>query len=65
MADSAAMTKDTRAQTKAANAFLITGSLLLLRTVKTALAQGDSKHMTCESFTYILQWISKQNTYCR
>ncbi|MGG1557410.1 transposase, partial [Geobacillus thermoleovorans] len=46
VADSAAMTKDTLAQTKAANAFLITRGPSSLRIVKTALAEADSAHIT-------------------
>ncbi len=41
VADSAAMTKDTLAQTKAANAFLITRGPSSLRIVKAALAEAD------------------------
>ncbi len=43
VADSAAMTKDTLAQTKAANAFLITRGPSSLRIVKTALAEADAQ----------------------
>lgn len=43
VADSAAMTKDTLAQTKAANAFLITRGPSSLRIVKTALAKADAQ----------------------
>ncbi|BBW98440.1 hypothetical protein GsuE55_32730 [Geobacillus subterraneus] len=42
VADSAAMTKDTLTQTKAANAFLITRGPSSLRIVKQALAEADS-----------------------
>ncbi|MGZ0085003.1 IS1634 family transposase [Caldibacillus thermoamylovorans] len=44
VADSAAMTKETLAQTKAANAFLITRGPSSLRIVKQALAEADSPH---------------------
>ncbi|KDE45823.1 IS1634 family transposase [Geobacillus sp. CAMR5420] len=43
VADSAAMTKDTLAQTKAANAFLITRGPSSLRIVKTALSEADAQ----------------------
>ena len=46
VADSAAMTKDTLAQTKAANAFLITRGPSSLRIVKTALAEADARDTT-------------------
>ncbi|ODA17622.1 hypothetical protein A5N86_08780 [Geobacillus thermoleovorans] len=45
VADSAAMTKDTLAQTKAARAFLITRGPSSLRIVKQALAEADSPHI--------------------
>ncbi|WP_025039347.1 IS1634 family transposase, partial [Geobacillus sp. FW23] len=52
VADSAAMTKDTLAQTKAANAFLITRGPSSLRIVKRALAEVDSPHIPwSEPFT--------------
>ncbi|MED4987649.1 IS1634 family transposase, partial [Geobacillus stearothermophilus] len=52
VADSAAMTKDTLAQTKAANAFLITRGPSSLRIVKRALAEADSPHIPwSEPFT--------------
>lgn len=43
VADSAAMTKDTLAQTKVANAFLITRGSSPLRIVKTALVEADAQ----------------------
>ncbi|AUI36704.1 transposase [[Bacillus] caldolyticus] len=46
VADSAAMTKETLAQTKAANAFLITRGPSSLRIVKTALAEADAEDTT-------------------
>ncbi|KAF0993621.1 IS1634 family transposase [Geobacillus sp. TFV-3] len=46
VADSAVMTKDTLAQTKAANAFLITRGPSSLRIVKTVLAQADARDTT-------------------
>ena len=45
VADSAAMTKDALAQTKAAHAFLITRGPSSLRIVKRALAEADSPHI--------------------
>ncbi|WP_041468457.1 IS1634 family transposase [Geobacillus sp. C56-T3] len=52
VADSAAMTKDTLAQTKAAHAFLITRGPSSLRIVKRALAEADSPHIPwSEPFT--------------
>ncbi|ADU92746.1 IS1634 family transposase [Geobacillus sp. Y412MC52] len=52
VADSAAMTKDTLAQTKAARAFLITRGPSSLRIVKQALAEADSPHIPwSEPFT--------------
>ncbi|MGG3970428.1 IS1634 family transposase, partial [Geobacillus stearothermophilus] len=52
VADSAAMTKDTLAQTKAANAFLITRGPSSLRIVKRAFAEADSPHIPwSEPFT--------------
>ncbi|KJE25909.1 putative transposase [Geobacillus kaustophilus] len=44
-ADSAAMTKDALAQTKAANAFLVTRGPSSLRIVKRAWAEADSPHI--------------------
>ncbi|WP_231293752.1 IS1634 family transposase [Geobacillus thermoleovorans] len=46
VADFAAMTKDTLAQTKAANAFLITRGPSSLRIVKQALAEADAQDTT-------------------
>ncbi|MBB6177996.1 hypothetical protein HNQ82_002871 [Anoxybacillus tengchongensis] len=43
LSDSAAMTKDTLAQTKTANAFLITRGPSSLRIVKTALVEADAQ----------------------
>ncbi|MGZ0084343.1 IS1634 family transposase [Caldibacillus thermoamylovorans] len=52
VADSAAMTKDTLAQAKAANAFLVTRGPSSLRIVKRALAEADSPHIPwSEPFT--------------
>lgn len=52
VADSAAMTKDTLAQTKAARAFLITRGPSSLRIVKQALAEADSPRIPwSEPFT--------------
>ncbi|KAF0993827.1 IS1634 family transposase [Geobacillus sp. TFV-3] len=46
VADSAAMTKDTLAQTKAANAFLVTRGPSSLRIVKRALAEAEAANIT-------------------
>ena len=63
VADSAAMTKDTLAQTKAANAFLITRGPSSLRIVKTALAEADAQDTPWSAPFLILSAYNKRTFY--